>query len=91
MPAYIYSAYALLNAFSATKSTPSTSYACPLKHNSRNTTCIYYSTAAKIPVYRYSSANPSSCICTLATAKKHISRLLYTCLPTSCLTKLTSS
>ena len=91
MPAYIYSACASLNAFSAAKSTPSTSYACPLKHNSRNTTCIYYSTAARIPIYRYSFANPSSCICILAATKKHISKLLYICLLTSCLTKLTSS
>ena len=91
MPAHIHSACASLNAFSAAKSTPSTSCAYPLKHNSRNTTCIYYSTTTRIPIYRYSSANPSSCVCTLAATKKHISRLLYTCLPTSCLTKLTSS
>ena len=91
MPIYIYSACALLNAFSAAKSTPSTFYACPLKHDSRNTTCIYYSTTARIPIYRYSFANFSSCIYTLAAAKKHISKLLYIYLPTSCLTKLTSS
>ncbi|KAL2104406.1 hypothetical protein VUR80DRAFT_1477 [Thermomyces stellatus] len=50
VPAHIHRACASSNAFSAAKSTPSTSRGWPRKHDSRNTTRIHHSTAARIPV-----------------------------------------